>query len=108
MHYIYIYSRSSSHNIAHKWSPVDAFGTIPSITACISHHTNHVLDPSTLSRDGWIVDISAKRVSKLPQNIPVLSVTASATSNTSLVFATNRGAVIVMHFNQDGPETGTL
>jgi len=90
---------SSSHKVVHKWSPQDASGSLISKSYCISHRTSHVLDPFSLTYDGWIVDMSAeKRLSKLPPNISILSVTASASSDTSFIFTTDRGTVIVVHF----------
>ena len=94
-----IFCMSKSHNVVYTRCPTNACGQLSSKTKIISHRTSHVLDPFILTPDGWIVDISLnKPVSKLPPIIPMLAVTAVAASKASLLIATNRGAVIIMHF----------
>jgi WD40 repeat protein len=96
---------NSAHNIIHKWSSsADALGVYFSKVDCITHCTSNVLDSFAVTLDGWIVDVASQtRVSKLPPMISSLSVTASAASNTSLAIATDRGSVIIMHFQPDDP-----
>jgi WD40 repeat protein len=94
-----IFSMSTLHKVVYTWSPTDACGKLISKTKDINHRTSAVLDPFVLTPNGWIVDISLDRpVSKLPPNISILAVIASAASDRSLIIATDRGAVIIMHF----------
>lgn len=94
-----IFYISNSHKVIYSWSSTDACGQLLSKTKTNNHRRSHVLDPFVLTSDGWIVNISSdKPVSKLPPNISILAVTASAASKTSLVIVTDRGAVIIMHY----------
>lgn len=97
-------SQSSSYKSVYKWSQDDTRGVSLSMTKCLSHRTSHVLDPFALTLDGWIIDTSSEKlITKLPPNISIDTVTASAASNTVLVIATDRGSVIVIHFNKRVP-----
>ncbi|KIM76782.1 hypothetical protein PILCRDRAFT_12493 [Piloderma croceum F 1598] len=105
-----IVSESSLYTAVHNWSSAATSGALFSKTDRVTHRTGNVLDSFTLTKDGWIIRTSSgKQVSKLPPNISLLSVTVSGASDTSFVIVTNRGKVIVMHFQEDSPlETNTL
>jgi hypothetical protein len=99
-----IFSTSKLHKVVYTWSPTDACGKLISKTKTTSRRTSTVLDPFVLTLDGWIVDISLNRpVSKLPPNISILAVTASAASDRSFIIATNHRAVIILHFRENAP-----
>jgi WD40 repeat protein len=100
-----IFCKSSTHETIYQWNPAGALDELVSETECISHRTSHVLDPVVLTPEGWILDMSTKkRISKLPPNIPIRSIIASAAFKKTLIIAIDRGRIVVMHFSEDTSE----